>query len=94
MTFQNLVEYLKQQKIINNNIYQYTWLSGHSTVVAPLELWHDTLVIQLKTDKNYFKKFLTDTQNKFNDVIEYCYFSKSDGSCPSTLRFKLKKQED
>ena len=87
---EKLVNYLKNQEIIKNNIYSHTWLSGSSTEVAPITIWNTSIEIQLKTDKNYFKKFLTKVKEQFKDEIEYCGFSKSDGSCPSYLYFKLK----
>lgn len=84
-----IVNYLKNQKIIKNNIYNHTWLSGCSTEIYPITVWKDEIVIQLKGHKNYFKKFLVTVQEKFKNEIKYCCFVKNDGSCPSTLNFKL-----
>ena len=87
---EKIVNYLKNQEIIKKHIYPYSWLSGSSTTVAPITVWNTSVDVQLKTDRNYFKKFLEKVKVQFKDEIEYCGFWKTDGSCPSHLYFKLK----
>lgn len=91
----DLVDELKEDKLIKKYLYKYTWLSGSSTTVYPIMCWEQDgfikeITIQLDADKNVFNKLIERYKNKYNN-IDYAYFDKSDGSCPSKLVFKIKE---
>lgn len=85
------LEDITTNKIIKKYIHKKTWLSGSSTTVYPITYWKVSrqIIIQIETNKNIFKKLIEKYKNKY-DQIEYSYFWKSDGSCPSKLVFQLK----
>lgn len=73
----------KNEPLLTKYAYKSTWQVG-STLVYPIAFWGgNQIVIQLTTDKNLFTKLLKRIE-KYNGV-KYCYFWKSDGSCPSTI---------
>jgi len=82
-----VVAEFQNEKLVKKYLYEHEWLSGSSTVVHPITIWADEVVIQWKSNKNVFEKFIKRIVNKYNDVFEYGYFWKSDGSCPSKLVF-------
>ena len=89
----NILEDIKNDKLINKYLYKYTWLSGSSTPVYPIEIYKDKEVwkeirIQINTNKNVFNKLIERYKNKYKE-IEHILFFKSDGSCPAVLMFKL-----
>ena len=90
-----ILEDMQKDILIQKYLYQFTWLSGCNTKVYPISAHYKNdkikdIIIQLKTDKNYFNKLLERYKKKYKS-IEYCYFSKSDGSCPSQLVFIFKE---
>lgn len=91
----DIITELKQDKLIQKYLYEYTWLSGSSTYVYPIMVYRTKddrikeITLQIKTDKNVFKKLIERYKSKYNDIL-YGYFSKSDGSCPSSLVFTFK----
>ena len=87
-----LANELFNEDILQANIFPHTWLSGCSTIVYPCQIWSHEIVYQLKCDKNIFEDFIKEVLNKHSDTIKNGYFWKSDGSCPSTLTFKLKER--
>ena len=89
--FKKIASEIENDKLIKKYMYKYTWLSGSNTNVYPLTIWIESkqLIIQLNTNKNLFNKLIERYKNKYKN-IDYGYFWKSDGSCPSTLTFKLK----
>lgn len=80
----------KKEKIVRKNLYDDAWLSGSITVVNPITVYPKEIVCQWKSDKRIYSKFIKRMVEKYNDIIEFGYFWKSDGSCPSTITFKLK----
>ena len=89
---EKILKEIQNDKLINKYLYKYTWLSGSSTTVYPITVWEKdkTIVIQINTDKNFFKKLIERYKNKYKN-IENADFFKSDGSCPSRLIFKIKE---
>lgn len=87
---QQFIDEMKKDKIVAKNLMDCTWLSGSSTVVYPITIWKNEIVFQWKSDKRVFDKFLERTVKKYSDLIEYGYFRKSDGSCPSVIGFVVK----
>ena len=86
------VEDLKKQPIVMKHLCDYTWTSGSSTQVYPITIWQDEVVLQWDCDKNIFDSFINRMVQKYSDLIEWGSFWKSDGSCPSTITFKLKER--
>lgn len=93
---ENILNEIKQDKLINKYLYQHTWLSGSSTYVYPIEIWKNKddsireIRIQINAKRNCFRKLIERYQNKYQD-IKYAYFTKNDDSCPSELVFKFKE---
>jgi hypothetical protein len=79
---------------IGHNIYKYTWLSGCSTEVHPVEIFHNRdiydITIQLTSKRNYFSGTIKSLKKKYKDIIAM-YYCKHDGSCPNTLSVIIKK---
>jgi hypothetical protein len=95
MSIGDLEVFLSELKSrIGRYIYKHTWLSGCSTEVHPVEIFHrrDTydITIQLTSNRNYFSGTIKSFQKKYKDItsMRYC---KHDGSCPNTLSIIIKK---
>lgn len=78
---------LSKEKLIKKYLYEYTWLSGSSTTVYPIVVSPNYITLQWKSDKNIFKKFIERIVKENSDLLVSGYFTKSDGSCPSTITF-------
>lgn len=94
---EKILEEIQKDKLINKYLYQYTWLSGSSTKVYPISARYEKnnikeITIQINTEKNLFNKLIERYKNNYKN-IDYGYFWKSDGSCPSQLVFKFKVVE-
>ncbi len=83
------IEYLKNQKIVNKNLYKYCWLSGCQTEVHPITVWEQSkrIVLQWNSDRKIFDKFIERVKAENPGFITAGIFRKSDGSCPSTITF-------
>ena len=90
---QTLIAEIKSK--IGRHIYTHTWLSGSSTDVYPISIYHNNhtntydIEIQLKTNRNYFTRTIEYFKKKYADITDMIY-CKYDGSCPNTLRIKVK----
>lgn len=92
------IEELKKEPMVKKNLYKYPWLSGSSTTVYPIsvrykshnsnEIPHE-IILQWNSDKRC-DKFINKIVEGHKEIIESGRFWKSDGSCPSTITFKLK----
>lgn len=82
-------EIIRADKMIQRYIYNGTWTSGSTTVVYPITLWVESgeIVVQLRNHKNVFGKLIERIKEASNGLITNGYFWKSDGSCPSTIKF-------
>ena len=90
------IDEIQKEKKVKENLYEHTWLSGSSTTVYPIAVWVEAfptseIVLQWKSDRQC-NKFINKMVEKYNDIIEEGYFWKSDGSCPSTITFRLKEK--
>lgn len=96
---EEIIEELQSDKLIQKYLYKYTWLSGSNTNVSPITIWRNKdesireIVIQLDNDKNVYNKLIERYKAKYK-CIDYAYFDRSDGSCPSSLVFKMKGWRD
>lgn len=86
-----IVDIICKSDMIKKHLCKYTFLSGSSTLVYPIEVFKSDIIIQLNISKNVFKNFINRIENEYPEFIEYGYFSKNDGSCNSTLTFKFSK---
>lgn len=90
---QTLIAEIKSK--IGRHIYTSTWLSGSSTDVHPIEIYHNNntnmydIEIQLKANRNYFTRTIENFKKKYADIT-YMGYCKSDGSCPNTIRLNVK----
>lgn len=90
---QTLITEIKSK--ISRHIYTSTWLSGSSTEVYPIEVYHNNntntydIRIQLKANRNYFTRTIEYFKKKYTDIT-YMGYCKYDGSCPNTLTIKVK----
>lgn len=79
---------LKDDAFVQKNLYTNTWRVG-STEVYPVTIWPQGQInLQWKSNRPC-NKFIQDTINKHSDLLQYGYFDKSDGSCPSQIVFKV-----
>lgn len=88
---QQFIDDLKKEEIVRKNLYGSSWLSGSSTDVYPITIWRDEIVLQWQSDRNIYNKFIQRMVDKNSDILKSGYFSKSDGSCPSRIVFRLKE---
>lgn len=89
-------EELKKEEMVKENLYEHIWISGSSTKVYPITIWVESfatseVVLQWKGDRKC-NVFINKIVKKYNDILEDGYFWKSDGSCPSTITFRLKEK--
>lgn len=82
-----LYEALTKEPLIQKYLYNNTWLSGSTTTIYSIMFWKNEVEIELSTDKNIFTKFIKRFVEQHADLVVWGAFSKSDGSCPSTLSF-------
>lgn len=80
---------IENNSFVKKHLIDYTWISGENTIVYPIKEWIDRLEIQWNTDRPC-KKWIDKIVNQNKDLLEYGYFSKSDGSCPSYICFVYK----
>ena len=92
------IEELKKETMVKKNLYKYPWLSGSSTTVYPISVRYKPLLsnevpfeVILQWDSNRrCDKFINRIVEGHKGIIKSGHFWKSDGSCPSTITFKLK----
>lgn len=95
--FKNVPQWLKDLIVCvldkyGKRIYDYTWLSGCSTEVYPIEIYRDYLEVQVNTkDKRHFSQKGLDSVVKSFPNLKSARFCKYDGSCPNSLRFYYQK---
>lgn len=88
MVIDSIVKEIREDRMFNKYILNHTWTSGSSTVVYPVMINHISkeVIFQINTDKKIFDKFILRVCNKYKS-IKSGYFWKSDGSCPSYVKF-------
>ena len=83
----SFIKDLKKDKFFMKNIDSF-WISGADTYVYPIAVYKDEIVFQWKSSKNC-PIFLYELSKKYSDIISSGRVSKTDGSCPNRLIFKL-----
>lgn len=84
------IDKLKAEPLVSK-LYKQPWVSGSTTTVNPIMVWANQIELQWNSDKRIFGKFIQRIVNANSDIISSGTFWKSDGSCPSTIIFYLKK---
>lgn len=88
---EQFVQNFLKEEIVQKNIYDKEWLSGCCTTVKPIMVWRESIEFQWKSDRKIFDKFINRIVAQNSDLFKYGYFSKSDGSCPSSIVFYFNK---
>jgi len=83
---------LQKEKMVDKYLYPYTWLSGSSTNVRPITVWHRYIELQWNSRKRMFDKFIDKTVRDNSDLLSDGSFCKGDGSCPATIIFYFNKE--
>ena len=104
---QSLLDDIMQDPTIEKYRCKYTWISGSSTEVYPIEVGPRDICIQLdrkvekrdgKSFNKRYEKILERTMNaiadRHQDVVKYAYLGAQDDSCPSCMWFKYKDEFD
>lgn len=86
---QELIDYLQTQYVFTKYLYKYHWQVGSRTF-APICVWEHEVTCFMTTDKKLFAKLLERVKHRFD--LDYARFWKSDGSCPSELKFGFKNR--
>lgn len=99
---QSLLDDIMQDSTIEKYRCKYTWISGSSTEVYPIEVGPCDICIQLdskvkKSDgksfnNRYYKileRAMSAIADRHQDAVEYACLSAQDDSCPATMTFKF-----
>lgn len=86
------VEALKSEPLVQKYLRKETWISGSSTTVFPIGIWLDSVELQWESDRKIFGKFIERIVEANKDLLDWGSFQKTDGSCPSSIVFKLRKE--
>ena len=79
----------QSNNVIQKHTIDYTWTSGSSTEVYPIMVYPYDVEIQVDTNNSsYFNKAIKRVLGVYPHLFKDGYFCKSDGSCPSYIRFK------
>ena len=81
----------QNDRLVKKYLCTNTWVSGSSTTVYPIMVRKNEIIFQWNSDKRIFDQFINRTVERYKDLLEAGYFWKSDGSCPSTITFKVKE---
>ena len=92
MEINSFVNKLIREKIVIKYLCPFKRLSGSSTIVHPITVTKNKLILQWESDKKIFDKFIQRMVKEYNHMFESGHFWKSDGSCPSTITFTLKEE--
>ena len=92
MEINSFVNKLIREKIVIKYLSPFKRLSGSATIVHPITITKNKIILQWQSDKKIFDKFIQRTVKEYNHMFESGRFWKSDGSCPSTITFNLKEE--
>ena len=83
-----IVKAILSDGVIKKHTIDYSWMSGSSTDVYPIMISSYNTEVYVDTGNgNLFRKAIERVLNKYPNLFKGAYFCKSDGSCPSWLRF-------
>lgn len=75
-------------KTIQKHTLPYSWISGSSMEVFPINLCLNSVEVQMDSgNRNYYIKAIQKVVENNPQLFKKGYFCKSDGSCPSYIRF-------
>ena len=88
---QMLVAAIRDDEHISKHIRKGTWISGSSTIVSPIGVWHESkeVRVQLTNGGRVPMKSAEKIKNRFKNLVSGVRFVKWDGSCPNELVFYL-----
>ena len=92
MEINSFVNKLIRERIVIKYLSPFKRLSGSATIVHPITITKNKIILQWQSDKKIFDKFIQRTVKEYNHMFESGRFWKSDGSCPSTIIFNLKEE--
>ena len=81
-----------REKIVIKYLCPFNRLSGSATIVHPITVTKNKIILQWQSDKRIFDKFIQRTIIEYSHMFKSGHFWKSDGSCPSTITFNLKEE--
>lgn len=81
-----------REKIVIKYLCPFKRLSGGTTIVHPITVTNNKIILQWQSDKRIFDKFIQRTIKEYSHMFKSGHFWKSDGSCPSTITFNLKEE--
>lgn len=85
-----IVKALMSERVIVNHIINYSWMSGCCTEVQPIMITRQNVEIFLDSDvEKHFAKAIGRMLGKYPNIFKDGYFVRSDGSCPSSIRFNF-----
>lgn len=85
----DIYEACLSNNVIQKHTIDYTWISGSSTDVYPIMVWPYDVEVQVDTNNSvYFNKAIKRVLAVYPHLFKDGYFCKSDGSCPSYIRFQ------
>ena len=87
MKINSFVNKLIREKIVIKYLFPFKRLSGSTTIVHPITVTKNKIILQWQSDKKIFDKFIQRMVKEYNHMFESGHFWKSDGSCPSTITF-------
>ena len=83
-----LLTLIEQDKTWQRYGYKDYWISGSSTIVYPITLWKNDIIVQwTKCRKITIERFINRIINKSKKLLKGKTFVKSDGFCPNYIIF-------
>ena len=83
-----MAEAILSDKTMAKHMLKHEWMSGSSTMVAPLTIGANYASAQVDTDRpNTLNKAIRRIVDNNKDLFGDGRFCKYDGSCPSEVRF-------
>lgn len=83
-----------EEPLAKKYLFPYTWLSGSSTEVSPVEIYaygggKFRVTFQWNSAKRVFSKFIDRIVQKYSPLVCNGRFVPNDGSCPAEIIFYI-----
>ena len=86
------VEVIKNSNLFKNHAWKSHWISGSSTVVYPITVWHPNKEIVIQMDREKYRGRTRAIQKLVKELsgipsfeVTDWHYTKNDGSCPPEL---------
>ena len=81
---------IENSNLFKNHGYDRHWISGSSTVVYPIAVWHPSKEIVIQMDRDKYRGRTQATRKLIKDLTEVIpikgwHYNPNDGSCPPEL---------